>query len=78
MRRVEQPLEVAPDDQGRPERVTIGGRERRVEAIHDAWVERGRWWEGEPARKFWRIDADGRFDVSCDSEGNWRLEASWD
>lgn len=78
MRRMGHPLEVETATDGRPTTLCLGTVRREVQGVLDSWVEAGRWWEGEHPRRFYRVDAGGRFDLSCDPDGQWRVEIAWD
>ncbi len=78
MRRLDHPVTVLTDSSGRPRAVDLGGGRRPVREILDRWLEAGRWWEGEAPHRFYRIEAGGRFDLSCDEQGEWRVRAVWD
>lgn len=78
MRRLGHPLEVRCTPAGDPAAMRLGGCFRPVALVLDRWVECGRWWDGEERRRFWRVDAGGLFDLSCDELGCWRVEAVWD
>ncbi|MCC7492791.1 MAG: hypothetical protein IT204_10605 [Fimbriimonadaceae bacterium] len=77
-RRWEQAAAVATTVQGLPARLAWGPGEHAVEGVLDRWQETGRWWDGEPRREFFRVEAAGRFDLSRDEAGAWRVEAGWD
>jgi hypothetical protein len=78
MRRLSHPITVRLDSAGAPRAMRLNGVWRPVEQIVDQWVETGCWWDGEPTRCFWRVAADGLFDLSVDPQGQWRLELAWD
>ena len=78
MRRVGCPLTVHTDARGRPTSLELAGAARRVGRVFENWIETGRWWEGEPRRQFYRVEAGGVFDLSVDDDGLWRVEVVWD
>ncbi len=78
MRRLGQPIEVRAKPTGEPRALLLGGAERPVQQILDRWVESGRWWDGEDRRRYFRVEAGGLFDLSCDEWGCWRVEGVWD
>jgi len=78
MRRLNHPINVRTDATGRPVALELGGQNRPVQQVLDRWREAGRWWEGDLPRCFYRVDAGGLFDLSCDELGQWRIETMWD
>ncbi|MBI5832152.1 MAG: nucleotidyltransferase [Armatimonadetes bacterium] len=78
MRRLHETIEVRSNTRGEPIAFTTRGGVHRVEHVVDHWFESGRWWDGEPRKAFWRVDAGGLFDLSCDEQRQWRLELAWD
>ncbi len=78
MRRLSQPITVHTNAAGGPRVIELSGAQRPIVRVLDRWLETGRWWEGEAPRRFWRVEAGGLFDLSCDEQGQWRVEAVWD
>ena len=78
MRRLHETIVVHQSARGEPLAFTTRSGQHRVERIVDQWQESGRWWDGEPRKQFWRVDAGGMFDLSCDEHQRWRLELAWD
>ncbi len=48
-------LKVLQDKEQRPARICWQGRWLAVTGILERWYDAGKWWEGEPARLFYRI-----------------------
>ena len=73
-----QSIRVRTDGRGRPLGFTLHGVWHEVESIVEEWTEAGRWWEGETPRRFYRVAADGLFDLSRGGSAEWRVELAWD
>jgi len=78
MRRLHHPIEVRADERQTPRQMLLGGDWRPIRCVQDAWLETGRWWEGDLPTRFYRVEAGGMFDLSVDEVGQWRVEVAWD
>lgn len=49
------PLDVQPDETGRPSLVWYRSRPREVARTLDTWQHAGRWWRGEAERHYYLV-----------------------
>ena len=72
-RLVDRPLPLVADAKGNPLRFFWQGRWHQVRVIFDSWREVGAWWEGEPEKTFYRVEADsGLYELYSDGT-SWGL-----
>lgn len=74
-------LEVKTGPDGGPLEIRFKGRRCRVLEVLDRWCDTGCWWEGEPARLFWRLQLEGggAWEIYLDlGQGSWYLYKIYD
>jgi len=79
-RLIECSIQVVSGPGGAPRAFTWQNRRRRVADILDTWLDTGRWWEGEPEKQFFRVEAHGGglFELYRGADGRWCLYRVYD
>jgi hypothetical protein len=79
-KRLDLPLPMVEESDGRPRAFRWRGRRIVVSEILDHWEEAGCWWRGEPARRVYRVQAAGGaiYELHHQPPAGWRLYRSYD
>lgn len=79
MRLVNATITAQTSPSGRPVSFTYRRQTYRVTEVLDTWRYTGRWWAGEGSWVFWRVEADGLFELLYDEQAQeWRLYRIYD
>jgi hypothetical protein len=79
-KRLDLPLRVVEEKDGLPLAFHWRGRRIVVSEILDQWEEAGCWWQGEQARRVYRVQPAGGaiYELHHQSPAGWRLYRSYD
>jgi len=79
-KRLDLPLRVVEQKDGLPRAFRWRGRRIVVSEILDQWEEAGCWWQGEQARRVYRVQAAGGaiYELHHQPPASWRLYRSYD